>query len=69
VSDPELLSRAITAGTDGNKLAFARLLGHSDASRVHTWLRADRELPPTIRRLCRVIVAHPSVARWLAAVE
>jgi DNA-binding transcriptional regulator YiaG len=69
VTDPELLTQAIDVATHGNRSAFGRLLGHTDGSRVRTWLRGDRALPPTERRLCRVIVAHPNVARWLAAAE
>lgn len=69
MSDPELLEAAIEAATEGNRTAFGRLLGHSDGSRIRSWLRGERPLPATERRLCRVIIAHPSVARWLAAVE
>jgi hypothetical protein len=78
VPDTDLLRAAIDVATDacrwprvdgkGNRSAFGRLLGHSDGSRVRAWLREDRGLPPTERRVCRVIVDHPQVARWLAQV-
>jgi hypothetical protein len=65
-SDADLLTAAIDVATGGNRSAFARLLGHADASTVRRYLRGDRDLPTLERRLCRAIVAHPSVARWLA---
>lgn len=67
VSDAELLEAALAVATDGNRSAFGRLLGHSDGSRVRTWLRGDRALPETERRLCRVLLEHPELSLWLAA--
>lgn len=67
--DAALLAAAIDAATDGNRTAFGRLLGHSDGATVRRWLRADRALPATERRLCRAIVAHPEIALWLSEAQ
>lgn len=67
-TNTELLIAAIDTATDGNVTAFARLLGYSDGSRVFAWRAHQRAMPPDVRRLCAVIVAHPEVALWLSEV-
>ena len=67
MSDTALLTRAI-ATTGGNISAFSRLLGHKTPGRVFAWRAGNRPLPPWARLLCRVLIAHPEVAGWLAEI-
>ena len=64
--DADLLTRAIDRATAGNVSAFARLLGHNSPGRVFAWRAGSRPLPPIVARVCRLILAHPEVAGWLA---
>ena len=64
--DTTLLTRAIDLATAGNTSAFARLLGHRTPGRVFAWRAGTRPLPPIVARVCRLILAHPEVAGWLA---
>ncbi len=66
-SDAGLVEQAARVACEGNRTAFGRLLGHSDGRTVRAWLSGARGLTATDRLLLRVILAHPSVARWLAA--
>ncbi len=69
MTDAELLEAAIDVAGEGRPSAFARWLGDRTASRVFAWRAgtsapSGRPIPPWLRRLCRVIIAHPEVARW-----
>ena len=66
MTDLALLTRAIDTATAGNISAFSRLLGHKTPGRVFAWRAGTRPLPPWARILCRVLIAHPEVAGWLA---
>ena len=66
-ADTTILIAAIAVATDGNVSAFGRLFGYRGASRVFAWLAGSRPTPPDVLIWCRLIVAHPEVALWLAA--
>jgi len=66
MTDPELVTAAIEAVTDGDVTAFAELLGHPHGRDVYAWRRGAVGLSTAVRALLRVIVAHPrAMRRWL----
>jgi hypothetical protein len=60
MTDPDLLSRAITVSRLGTRDFALDILDVSEA-RVRVWLSGERRLPMVVRALCIAIVRRPAL--------
>lgn len=65
MTDPELLTAAMTAAGYESTRRFGAEILNVDERNVRRWKEGERELQGTVRLLCHAIIARPALAREL----